>query len=92
MIGLAPRRVIVFESVGDVDSNTLKGFFWQECLDRGVLMGNANFVSYAHDDVAVDTTVEVFAEALAATGAALRDGSVATKLRGKPPGEVFRKA
>ena len=58
MIGLAPRRVIVFEAVDHVDANSIKGLVWQECLDRGVLLGNANFVSLAHDDGAVDATLE----------------------------------
>ncbi len=92
MIGLAPRRVIVFEAVDHVDANSIKGLVWQECLDRGVLLGNANFVSLAHDDGAVDATLEAFDGALSVTGAALRHGDVSTKLRGHPPGEVFRRA
>ena len=92
MVGLAPRRVIVFEGVEQVDANGLKGLVWQECLDRGILLGNANFVSLAHDDAAVDATLEAFDGALSVAGAALRHGDVSAKLRGKPPGEVFRRA
>jgi glutamate-1-semialdehyde-2,1-aminomutase len=92
MIGLAPRRVIVFEAVDGADANGLKGLVWQECLDRGILLGNANFVSLAHDDSAVDATLEAFDGALSVAGAALRHGEVSTKLRGRPPGEVFRRA
>jgi glutamate-1-semialdehyde-2,1-aminomutase len=92
MIGLAPRRVIAFEAAGGADANGLKGLVWQECLDRGVLMGNANFVSVAHDDDAVDATLDAFDRALAAVGAAVRRGEVASRLRGRPPGEVFRRA
>jgi glutamate-1-semialdehyde-2,1-aminomutase len=92
MMGLAPRRVIVFEASDGADANSLKGLVWQECLDRGVLLGNANFVSLAHDDEAVDTTLDAFDAALSVAGAALRHGDVAAKLRGKPPGEVFRRA
>ncbi len=58
MIGLAPRRVIAFDAAGGADANGLKGLLWQECLDRGVLMGNANFVSLAHDDAAVEATLD----------------------------------
>ena len=54
MIGLAPRRVIAFDAAGGASANGVKGLLWQECLARGVLMGNANFVSAAHDDEAVD--------------------------------------
>jgi glutamate-1-semialdehyde-2,1-aminomutase len=92
MIGLAPRRVIAFEATGGADANALKGLFWQECLDRGVLMGNANFVSRAHDDEAVDATLQTFDEALAFVGEAVRHDDVAARLRGRPPAGVFRRA
>jgi glutamate-1-semialdehyde 2,1-aminomutase len=92
MIGLAPRRVISFRPAGGADANGLKGLFWQECLDRGVLMGNANFISLAHDDDAVDATLTAFDGALAAVGQAVRRGEVTGSLRGRPPAEVFRRA
>ena len=84
--------MIVFEGVEQVDANSVKGLVWQECLDRGILLGNANFVSLAHDDAAVDATFEAFDGALSVVGAALRHGDVSAKFRGKPPGEVFRRA
>jgi glutamate-1-semialdehyde-2,1-aminomutase len=92
MIGLAPRRIIAFEPVDNIEANAVKGLFWQECLDRGVLMGNANFVSYAHDDDALETTLSAFDGALGVTGKAIRHRTVVTQLRGRPPTEVFRKA
>jgi len=92
MIGLAPRRIISFEPAGGADGNSLKGLFWQECLDRGVLLGNANFVSAAHDAAAVDATLEAFDGALRSVGDAVRASTVAQRLRGRPPGEVFRRA
>jgi glutamate-1-semialdehyde-2,1-aminomutase len=92
MIGLAPRRVIAFDAAGGASANGVKGLLWQECLARGVLMGNANFVSAAHDDAAVDRTVEVFDSALAVVGDAVRRGEVASRLRGRSPAEVFRRA
>ncbi|MGH3610774.1 MAG: aminotransferase class III-fold pyridoxal phosphate-dependent enzyme, partial [Pseudonocardiaceae bacterium] len=92
MIGLAPRRVIAFEPAGGADANGVKGLLWQECLERGVLMGNANFVSLAHDDAAVDATLEAFDGALQVVGQAVRTGDVADRLRGHPPAEVFRRA
>ena len=92
MIGLAPRRVITFAAAGGADANALKGLVWQECLDRGILLGNANFVSLAHDDAAIEATLTAFDGALAAVGTAVRHGEVAGRLRGRPPGEVFRRA
>jgi glutamate-1-semialdehyde aminotransferase len=92
MVGLAPRRVITFEAAGGADANGVKGLVWQECLDRGVLMGNANFVTRAHDDAAVEATLGAFDGALGVVGAAVRRGDVAARLRGRPPGAVFRRA
>jgi glutamate-1-semialdehyde-2,1-aminomutase len=92
MKGLAPRRVIAFDPAGGADANGLKGLLWQECLDRGVLMGNANFISLAHDDAAVEATLTAFDGALAAVGQAVRHGEVTSRLRGRPPAEVFRRA
>ena len=91
MVGLAPRRVLQFDGDIDVDANVLKGAIWQECLDRGILMGNANFISAAHDAQAVDVTIAAFDEALAVVGDAYHRGGVAQMLRGKAPGEVFRR-
>ena len=91
MIGLAPRRILQFDADIDIDANLLKGAIWQECLDRGILMGNANFISVAHDADAVDVTIEAFDAALAVVGDAYHRGEVARMLRGKPPGEVFRR-
>jgi glutamate-1-semialdehyde-2,1-aminomutase len=91
MIGLAPRRVIRIEPDDGIDTSALKGLIWQGCLDRGVLMGNANFVSYAHDDEAVALTIEAFDDALAQAGRAYRNGGVAGALRGEPPADVLRR-
>lgn len=91
MIGLAPRRVLQFDPDIDVDSNLLKGAIWQECLDRGILMGNANFISAAHDAEAVDTTIAAFDAALTVVGDAYHRGGLAGMLRGTAPGEVFRR-
>jgi len=91
MVGLAPRRVLQFDRDIDIDANLLKGAIWQECLARGILLGNANFVSAAHDAAAVDTTIAAFDEALAVVGDAYHRGNVAAMLRGKPPAEVFRR-
>ena len=91
MIGLPPRRVMEVTPEPGVDALALKGLVWQGCLDRGVLLGNANFISFAHDDGAVARTLEVFDEALAEAGRAYRRGTVTEALRGIPPVEVLRR-
>ena len=90
-VGLPPRRIITFEAAGGAAASGVKGLLWQECLDRGVLLGNANFVSLAHDDAAVDATMTAFDLALAAVRDAIRHSDVAARLRGRPPAEVFRR-
>lgn len=90
MIGYPPRRVLEITPPDGVDANVLKGLIWQECLDRGVLLSNANFISLAHDDAAVAETVAAFDAALAAVAEYLVSDP-AGRLRGQPPGEVFRK-
>jgi len=89
MMGYAPRRIMAISPPNGVDANLLKGLVWQECLDRGVLLGNANFVSLAHDAAAVAETANAFDGALAAVADHLASDP-ASHLRGAPPGEVFR--
>jgi glutamate-1-semialdehyde aminotransferase len=89
MIGYAPRRLMAVSAPAGVDANVLKGLVWQECLDRGVLLGNANFVSLAHDAAAVAETAIAFDGALAVVAKHLASDPAA-RLRGSPPGEVFR--
>ncbi len=91
MVGLAPRRVLEVQPVEGLGPTVLKGLIWQECLDRGLLLGNAHFISLAHDDEAIGLTVDAFEQALAVVGAALRDGTASKRLRGLAPGEVFRR-
>jgi glutamate-1-semialdehyde aminotransferase len=91
MVGLPPRRVMELTPQGGVEPNVLKGLIWQGCIDRGVLLGNANFISFAHDDEVVARTLVVFDEALGETGRAYQAGRVAEALRGIPPGEVSRR-
>jgi glutamate-1-semialdehyde 2,1-aminomutase/spore coat polysaccharide biosynthesis protein SpsF len=90
MAGFAPRRVLRVEANAGVDANLLMGLIWQECLDRGVLLSNANFISLAHDDAAVQETLLAFDGALAAVAGSLA-GDPGAALRGAIPGEVFRK-
>jgi glutamate-1-semialdehyde-2,1-aminomutase len=92
MTGLPPRRVLATEGVDGFGPSALKGLIWQNCLDRGVLLSNANFVSFAHDDDAVGETLTVFDRALADVRRALMTGDPIGNLRGPAPGEVFRRA
>jgi len=90
MVGYPPRRVLQIDAPEGVEANVIKGLIWQECLDRGVLLSNANFVSLAHDAAAVGETVAAFDGALQAVAGHLAADPRAA-LRGDPPGEVFRR-
>lgn len=92
MIGLPPRRVVAIDPTPGASSNAIKGLLWQGCLDRGVLLGNANFVSYAHDDDAVERTLSAFDVSLRTVSRAIEHDAVEAALRGTVPAEVFRKA
>jgi len=71
----------------------LMSLFLQETAARGAMFHFAGFnVSYAHDDTAVDETLEACAGALGVVGEALADGRVAERLRGKPYREAFRRS
>jgi glutamate-1-semialdehyde aminotransferase len=91
MVGFPPRRVLELNPDAGPEPLVLKGLIWQECLDRGVLLGNANFVSLAHDSAAIQQTLSAFEGAMATVRRALRSGSVRTALRGEPPSEVARR-
>lgn len=91
MVGLPPRRVLAIDPPPGASPNAIKGLVWQGCLDNGVLLGNANFVSYAHDDEAVERTLSAFDASLRAVRRAIEDEAVEGTLRGAAPAEVFRK-
>jgi glutamate-1-semialdehyde-2,1-aminomutase len=92
MVGYPPRRVLKVTSVGGVDANVVKGLVWQECLDRGVLLSNANFISLAHDSGAISESLKAFDGALGVVATKLRQEHPEAALRGRQPGEVFRQA
>ena len=90
MVGFPPRRVLSIDRTASLDSNLVKGLIWQECLDRGVLLSNANFVSHAHDEPAVAESLRAFDGALGAVAAHINGGHPDAALRGQSPGQVFR--
>lgn len=57
--GLPCRPRFVF-----VESKALKCLFWQECLKRGLMLDDAQFVSWAHKTPELDKTLEAMRGAM----------------------------
>ena len=72
----------------DFPSGVHKSLFWQECLQRGVFFGWANFISFSHREREILYTLEVVKEALKVCKANWKNPLKA--LKGKPAAEVFR--
>ncbi len=72
----------------DFPSGVHKSLFWQECLQKGVFFGWANFISYSHREREILYTLDVVKHALGV----LKENWVNPKkaLRGKAASEVFR--
>ncbi|WP_157017452.1 glutamate-1-semialdehyde 2,1-aminomutase [Mesorhizobium xinjiangense] len=70
-------------------SQGLRSLFLQETIRRGVLMPSL-VVSYAHDDEAIERTIEAIDGALAVYARALEDG-VERHLVGRPSQVVYRR-
>ncbi|MFC4128044.1 glutamate-1-semialdehyde 2,1-aminomutase [Nocardia rhizosphaerae] len=71
-------------------SQAFRTLFLQELLDRGVL-GQSFVTSAAHDDGAVDATVEACAEAALVYRRAIERGTVDGLLRGRPVAPALRR-
>lgn len=83
-IGFPCRSMFLF------DDPLHKSLFWQECIERGVLFGYAQFVSRAHTSAVIFDTLSVIDEALAVVSNAIKTDAVSEAMRGKPASEVFR--
>ena len=82
LIGLPPRTYFVFPTVEH------KALFWQECLERGVLFGYAQFISYAHTLGVIDETITAMRGAMNMVRKYWDNPKDA--LRGEVPEETFR--
>jgi len=82
MKGLPPRTYFVFPTAEH------KALFWQECLYRGVLLGYAQFISYAHTLGVIDETIVAMRGAMKMVRKYWDNPSAA--LKGDIPEETFR--
>ena len=78
LTGPDARMTVVFESQGGVRPDRLNTLFLQECAAHGVLTNGTLMPSFAHDDEAVDRSLDAFAGALDAVARLIHDGSPAS--------------
>jgi len=72
----------------DFDTEAHKSLFWQECLDKGVLFGYAQFINYSHQRDEIDITLLAIKHALQMVFKYFDNPEVA--LRGEIATETFR--
>lgn len=89
--GLAPKFWIEFiDDKGD-EYEILKGLFFQESVNRGILIGGLQYISYSHSEEDIEKTLEVFETAFMVCKKALDEGDLNKYLNGTPPGNVFKR-
>ncbi len=92
-IGYPVHPKIVIDHPSPETERLLVSLFLQETARRGVIFHFAGFnVSFSHADADVDESLQACEEALRVVGAALADGRIAERLRGKPYAEAFRRS
>jgi glutamate-1-semialdehyde aminotransferase len=72
----------------DFPTGVHKSLFWQECIQRGVFFGWANFISFSHREREILYTLDVVKHALKVCKENWKNPKKA--LKGKPAAEVFR--
>ena len=75
LIGPDPRLTFLFEQQGGVRADRLHSLFLQECAANGLITSGTLLPSYAHDEDAVDRSLEAFGKALDAVAQAIESES-----------------
>ncbi len=91
LIGFGPRQFLNVFGEDGKPSQLLKAIFWQECIRRGVLFGNAQFISFSHSDADIEKTIQATNAALEYLKKAIDFGTPEKFYDGHIPGEIFRK-
>jgi glutamate-1-semialdehyde aminotransferase len=73
-LGPEARTTFAFHDQGGISRDDISLGFVLECARRGVLTNGSVLPSYAHDDEAVEQSLEVFGEVLHLIGDAVRSG------------------
>ena len=88
--GLAPWTVITFEETGPWSALQLQTLFQQEMIRRGVLFSGSQFISLAHEDSDIDTTLQVYRESFKVLRRAVDENCVDRLIHGRVNEPVFR--
>jgi len=64
LVGHPARMELEFEDCGQLPKRAALGLFVQHCLERGVITNGLILPTAAHDDQAIDTTIQAAREAL----------------------------
>jgi glutamate-1-semialdehyde 2,1-aminomutase len=64
LTGLPGRMAVIFDATGCMSAADLRTCFLLQCAANGVLTNGVLFPSYAHDEEAVDRTLEAFGRSL----------------------------
>jgi glutamate-1-semialdehyde-2,1-aminomutase len=91
-VGYGPRTVISFTEAAGQASWTMKTYFQQECLKRGVLFGAGHNMSLSHDEADVARTLDVYRTVLTLLAGAWREQDLERRLEGPVVQPVFRQA
>jgi glutamate-1-semialdehyde 2,1-aminomutase len=89
VVGYPCSPLMVFRDADGEVSMPIRTLWLQEMVARGVLMPYIA-ISYAHDDSAIDETVQAAAESFSVCLDAIGKGEVAGRLEGEPTKPVFR--
>jgi glutamate-1-semialdehyde 2,1-aminomutase len=89
VLGKNPNLIYATRDQEKKPSQAFRTLFLQETIQRGLLMPSL-VVSYSHQDVDIDRTIEAINEVLGVYSKALEDG-VEKYLDGRPVKPVFRR-
>jgi glutamate-1-semialdehyde aminotransferase len=93
IVGYPVHPKIVIDHRAPETQRLLMSLFLQETAKHGVIFHFAGFnISFSHAETDIDQTLHACEKALSVVAAALDDGRIVERLRGKPYTEAFRRS
>jgi len=86
-----PRTKLVFRDSKGEESAEMKSLFFQEAVKRGVLFGDAIFISYSHNEEDMEKTLEASNDALGVLKKAIEENDILKYMEGEVVQPVFRR-
>jgi len=84
IVGFAPMSHFIVLPHESITVNEIKSFIQQESVKRGVLFVGYNHISFAHKKKDILYTLKVYDEVFGLLSKALADGTLKSKIEGKP--------